>query len=252
MSSQLCTFYLKNTCNRGTSCGYSHREPVPETKSSRSSEICHYYVVATCVFGDRCQRSHKGDSKKANASHSHNEGSSDSYESPVDNGMVRSDKRSASEGEGEDEDEDVDIQENPRDNLPIGHMLDPIPPEVDEEYAKSDVLDSGPSRNDTLNLPSHINIGKEKANKEACVFFLEGICGNGGCDFSHSTSKNTKTASSSRLKGPNLSKSYLYSSFSIPDHVAHRVAHCSKALRLVMPEGLHILPSGALPIRERL
>jgi hypothetical protein len=158
------------------------------------------------VFGDRCQRSHKADLKKANASYSW---SSDSYESPVDSGIARSDKRST--GEGEDE----DVQENVQDSLPSGHVLDHIPLKADEEYAESDVQDSGPSRDDTLNPPSHINVDEENASKETCIFFLEGGCGNGsGCDFSHSIPKDTETASSSRLKGPKSSKSYLYSSFS--------------------------------------
>lgn len=220
MSSQPCTFYLKNTCNRGSSCIFSHQEPIPGTKSSRSSQICRYFLMGTCVFGDRCQRSHKGDLKKANASYSPNEGSSDSYESPVDNGIARSDKRSASEGEGE------DVQ---------------------------DSLPSGPSRDDILNPLSHINIDEENADKETCIFFLESACGNGSdCDFSHSIPKDTETASGSRLKGSNLSKSYLYLSLFIPDHVNHRIAHCSKAFRLVTQEGLQTLSSGVLPTKERL
>jgi hypothetical protein len=201
--------------------------------------------MGTCVFGHRCQRSHKDDLKKANASYSHNEGSSDSYESPIDNGIARSDKRLASEGE------DEDVQEDVQDSLPSGHVLDPIPSEVGEEYAVSDVQDRGPSRDDILNPPSHINVDEEYAGKETCIFFLEGACGNGSdCDFSHSISKDTETASS--LKGPNSSKSYLYSSFFIPDHVAHRIVHCSNTLRLVTQEGLQTLPSGPLPTRERL
>ena len=170
------------------------------------------------MFGDRCQRSHKGDLKKANASYSYNEGSSNLYESPVEDGIARSDKRSASE----DEDEEEDAQENVQDNLPRGHVSDPTTSEVDEEHADSGVQDSGPSRNDILNPPSHIDIDEENADKETCIFFLEGACGNGSdCDFSHSIPKDTETASS-RLKGPNSSKSYLYSSFFIPDHVAPR------------------------------
>lgn len=206
-------------------------------KSSRSSQICRYFLMETCVFGSRCQRSHNVDSKKADASYNHNEGNSDSYESPVDNGIARSDKRSASEGE------DEEAQENVQDGLPSGHMLDPIPSEVVEGYVEPDVQDSGPGREDIFTSPSHINI----ANKETCIFFIEDTCGNGSdCEFSHSIPKDTKTASSGRPKGLNLSKSYFCSSFLIPDHVAHRVAHYSKVLRLVTQEGLQPLPSGTL------
>jgi hypothetical protein len=204
--------------------------------SSISSQICRYYLIGACVFGDRCQRSHKGDLKKANASNSHND------DSPVDNRIARSDKRSASEGENE------DVQENVR-----RHVSDPIPSEVDEEHVESDVQDSGPSRGVILNPPSHINVDEENADK-TCIFFLEGACRNGSdCNFSHSISKDTETASGSRVKRPNLSKSYLCSSFFIPDYVAHRIPHCSKVLRLVTREGLQTLPSGALsalPTRE--
>ena len=154
--------------------------------------------MGTCVFGDRCQRSHKGDLKKANASYSHNEGSSDSYESPIDNGIARSDKRLVSEGQ------DEDVQENVQDSLLSGHVFDPVPSEVGEEYAESDVQDRGPSRDDILIPPSHINVDGEYADKEACIFFFEGTCGNGSdCDFSHSISKDTETAST--LKRPNSS-----------------------------------------------
>ena len=191
------------------------------------------------MFGNRCQRSHKGDLKTANASRNHNEGSSDSYDSRVNNGMVQSDKRSASEAE------DEEAQENVQDSLPNGHMLNPIP---SEEHAEPDVQDSGPSRDDILNLPSHINIAK----KEVCIFFIQGTCSDGDCDFSHLISKDIETANSGRFKGPNLSKSYLYSSFFFPDHVAHRIVHCSKAPRLVVQEGLQTLPSGVLPTRKRL
>ena len=247
MSSQPCTFYQKNACNRGSSCIFSHDGPIPETNSSRSSQICRYFLLGTCVFGNRCQRSHNADLKKPDASYTHNEGNSDSYETPVDNGIARSDKRSASEGE------DEEVQENAQDSLPSEHVLDPIHSDVEEEPAKPDVQESGPSRVDIPTPPSHINIKKENTSKETCIFFIEGTCRNtSGCDFSHSISKDTKTAGSGRLKGPNLSKSYLYSSFFIHHHVGHRIDHCSKALRLVTQEGLQTLPSGALPTRERL
>lgn len=141
------------------------------------------------MFGNRCQRSHNVDLKKADASCSHNEGNSDSCEPPVDNGIARSDKRSASEGE----DEEV------QDSLPSGHMLDPIPSEVDEEYVEPDVQDSGPSRDDILTPPN--------ADKEACIFFIDGTCRNDSdCEFSHSISKDTGTAGIGRLKGLILSK----------------------------------------------
>jgi hypothetical protein len=134
--------------------------------------------------------------------------------------------------------------------------LDPLPSELDEEYAEPDVQESGPSREDISNPPSHIHISidKENVNKETCIFFIEGSCANdGGCDFSHSISKDTETASGGRLRRLILSKPDLYSSFFIPDHVGHRIAQY-KALRLVThwQEGLQILPSGALPTRERL
>lgn len=164
--------------------------------------------MGTCVFGDRCQRSHKGDLKKANVSYGYNEGSSDSYQSPVDKGIARSDKKSASEGEGVQE----NVQENVQDSLPSGYVMDPIPSEVDEEYAESDVQDRGPSRDDVLSSPSHINADEVTAYKETCIFFLESTCRNGSdCDFSHSISKDIETASRSRLKESNSSKSYLYS-----------------------------------------
>jgi Zinc finger C-x8-C-x5-C-x3-H type (and similar) len=115
-------------------------------KFSRSSQICRYFIMGTCAFGNRCQRSHNDD-LKANASYSHNEGNSDPYESPVDNGIDRSDKRSSSEGE------DEEAQENVQDGLPNGHMLDPIPSEVVEEYAEPDVQDSGLSQEDILTSP---------------------------------------------------------------------------------------------------
>ena len=139
--------------------------------------------METCVFGSRCQRSHNVDLKKVDASYSHNEGNSDSYESPVDNGIARSDKRSASEGE------DEEAQENVQNGFPTGsgHMLDPTPSEVFEEYAEPDVQDSGPSRDDIFTSPSRINIDEENANKETCIFFIENTCGNGSdCEFSHS------------------------------------------------------------------
>jgi hypothetical protein len=202
------------------------------------------------VFGDRCQRSHKGGLKKANASYRNNEGSSDSYEVLVDNGIARSKKRSA--GKVEDE----DLQNNVQDSLPSAHVLDPIPSEeidIDEKYAESAVQVSGPSRDDILNPRSHTNVDEENADKETCIFFLESTCRNGSdCDFSHSKFKDTETASGSRLKGPNSSKSYLYSSFFISDHVAHRIAHCSKAFRLITQDGLQTLPSGELPTRKWL
>jgi hypothetical protein len=203
--------------------------------------------MGTCAFGNRCQRSHNDDLKKANANYSHNEGNSDSYESLVDNGIARSDKRSSSEGE------DEEAQENVQDGLPSGHMLDPIPSEVVEEYAEPDVQDNGPSQEDILTPPSHINIDEENVNKETCIFFIGDTCRNGSdCNFSHSISKDTETTSSGPLKGPNSSKSYLYSSFFIPDHVAHRFARCSKAFKPVTQEGLQTSPSGTLPTRERL
>ena len=169
------------------------------------------------MFGKRCQRSHKGEMKIVSASYSHNGingGSSDSYESPVNNEMARYDKRSASEGEGEGEDEDdqeID-QENVRDGLPSGHMLDPI-----EVCAESDVQDSGPSRDNFSNPPSHISVDELNRDKETCIFFLEGTCGNGSdCNFSHSSSisKDTDIANGSRLKGLNSSKHILPHKFS--------------------------------------
>ena len=214
------------------------------TMSSRSSQICRYFRIGACVFGNRCQRSHKDDLKKVNASDL-NDGSPDSYDSPIHSRIARSDKRSAREGENEDVQEDVR-----RDSLPSVHVSDPISSEANEKYVESD---SGPSRGVIMNHLSHINVDQEKADKETCIFFLEGACRNGSdCNFSHSISKDTKTASGSRVKWPNLSKSYLCSSFFIPDQVAHRIPHCSKVLRLVTQEGLQRLPSGTLPTRERL
>jgi hypothetical protein len=189
--------------------------------------------------------------KESNVNYSYNEGDSNSYEPPVDNGIIRSDKGSASEGE--------DVQENLQDSILIGHELDPSPSQeidIDEESAEPGVQDCGSSQDDALNhTTSDININNSDGNadKETCIFFLEGSCGSGsGCDFSHSIPKNTETASSGRRKGPKLSKSNLYSSFSTPDHVAHRILHCAKALRLATQENLQALPPGELPTREGL
>jgi hypothetical protein len=182
--------------------------------------------MGKCVFGDRCQRSHKRESKEDNVNHSYNEGSSNSYKSPVANGIARSDNGSAGAGE--------DVQENIQDSLSSGHVLDPPLSEeidIDEEYVEPEVQDNGSSQqDDVLNpTPLNINIDEEDPDKATCVFFLEGYCGSGSdCDFSHSILKDTKT---NRRKGTKSSKSYLYSFF-IPNLVAYRIAYCAKALRL--------------------
>lgn len=238
MSSEPCIHYLKNASNRGISCTYSHQKPISGTKYPRSSEICRYFLMGQCAFGNGCKRSHTCELKEVNADYSYNEGSSNLYDSPVDNGMARSDKGSAGEGE--------DVQ----DSLPSGHVLDPS---LSEEYPEPEVQDSGSSQDDVLNsTPSNIHVNEGNAD-ETCRFFLDGSCGSGSdCDFPHSMPKDTEAVSSGRRKGPKSSKSYLYSSFFIPDHVAHRISHYAKALRLLTQEGLQTLPPGALPTRERL
>lgn len=209
MSSEACIFYLNNGCNRGSSCTFSHQKTTSGTKSPRSSEICRYFLKGNCAFGNGCQRSHKRELKEANANYSYNAESSNSYESPADNGISRFDKGSAGEGN--------DVQEHGQDNLPGRHVLDPLPSEeIDKECAEPEVQDNGSSQDDALNL--NVNIDEENVHKAPCIFFLEGSCGN-DCDFSHSIPKDTEIASSGRRKGPKSSKSYLYSPFFMLNHV---------------------------------
>jgi hypothetical protein len=200
MTSELCSFHLKDACKRGSFCTFRHQKPIVRTKPFRSSGICRYSLIGTCVFGDRCKNSHRGELTEAN--NNYNKGGSKSNESPVENnGISPSHKGSAGE-EGE------DVQ----DSLPSG--LKEI-----EEYAESDIQDSGPSRGDLLDpRSSNIKIDEENADRQPCIFFFEGSCNNSPCEFSHSIPKHTESSSGFYREPTNFSKSFYHSPFLLPDH----------------------------------
>ncbi|PPQ65475.1 hypothetical protein CVT26_000115 [Gymnopilus dilepis] len=52
-SSKVCRYYLKNDCNRGSACPFSHQRPASDRKIP-----CKYFQQGKCAFGDKCSRSH--------------------------------------------------------------------------------------------------------------------------------------------------------------------------------------------------
>lgn len=206
MTSEICSFYLKDGCKRGSSCIFRHQKPIVRTKPSRSSGICRHFLIGTCVFGDRCKNSHRGELTETN--NNYNKGGSKSNESPENNRISPSHKGSAGE-EGE------DVQ----DSLPSGHVLNLPPLKEIEEYAESDIQNSGPSRDDLLDpRSSNIKIDEENADRQPCIFFLEGLCNSSDCEFSHSIPKDTETSSGFHREPTNSSKSFCHSPFLLPDY----------------------------------
>ncbi|KZT27877.1 hypothetical protein NEOLEDRAFT_1059755 [Neolentinus lepideus HHB14362 ss-1] len=60
--SQVCRFFLQNSCMRGDRCHYYHpRNPTTELNASPSQAprtACVYYGLGTCRYGDQCHNAH--------------------------------------------------------------------------------------------------------------------------------------------------------------------------------------------------
>ncbi|KAF5316027.1 hypothetical protein D9619_006687 [Psilocybe cf. subviscida] len=58
-NTQICTYYLKNACNRGNACTYKHQNPPLSIKKVSSEQVCKYFLEGTCAYGSKCKRSHQ-------------------------------------------------------------------------------------------------------------------------------------------------------------------------------------------------
>ncbi|TFK40016.1 hypothetical protein BDQ12DRAFT_521095, partial [Crucibulum laeve] len=56
---QVCVYHLKNTCQRGTSCPYSHEANASPSSLSMGKKPCPYFQKGTCAFGEKCIQSHE-------------------------------------------------------------------------------------------------------------------------------------------------------------------------------------------------
>ena len=57
----VCTFFLKNACNKGQKCLFKHerrQESHPSLKTPALPSLCPYFKLGTCRYGDRCTNLH--------------------------------------------------------------------------------------------------------------------------------------------------------------------------------------------------
>lgn len=146
----ICTYYLKNACNRGSACTFSHQKPVFGQKSSQPTP-CRYYLQGKCAYGDKCKLFHdvKAQSRKA-ARGKKTDSESDSH-TPAD------------------PEPNSDVPADREDNDGWGSHWSPQDP-------PAETLGSSQGEQTTEN------------DKSPCIFWnLQGSCGNGDyCTFSHS------------------------------------------------------------------
>ncbi|KDR80517.1 hypothetical protein GALMADRAFT_222112 [Galerina marginata CBS 339.88] len=150
----ICTFYLKNACDRGRSCSFSHQRPVFGQKSSQP--VCRYFLQGNCAYGEKCPRSHnaKGRTKSASSG----SGISDGKKGPSKSHRAPDDEQESDRSEATPECEGQAV-------AAWGSGISQLPEEK---------MDSPSDQPEKLKAP--------------CMFHSQGLlCGKGDeCEFSHS------------------------------------------------------------------